>query len=58
MEREGKDLSLAEEEALKAMSIDEARMRRADLQKHRALLSYHEAKAKRIKKIKSRRHLR
>ncbi|XP_074662422.1 U3 small nucleolar RNA-associated protein 14 homolog A-like [Tubulanus polymorphus] len=46
-------LTKAEERALKAMSLEEARMRRAELQKYRALLSYKEAKARRQNKIKS-----
>nr|XP_039253516.1 U3 small nucleolar RNA-associated protein 14 homolog A-like [Styela clava] len=57
-ERSENGLSVAEEKALKSIGIQEARRRRAELQKHRALLSYHEAKNRRLGKIKSRRHLR
>ncbi|CAH1800307.1 unnamed protein product [Owenia fusiformis] len=46
-------LTRAEMESMKAMSLEEARERRAELQKYRALLSYQESKAKRQKKIKS-----
>ncbi|KAK2159152.1 hypothetical protein LSH36_157g01027 [Paralvinella palmiformis] len=48
-----KVLTPAEEKALKAMSIEEACQRRAELQKYRALLSYKESKARRQNKIKS-----
>ncbi|KAK3595231.1 hypothetical protein CHS0354_021548 [Potamilus streckersoni] len=56
-----KELTQAEKEALRAMNLDEAKARRAELQKHRALLSYKEAKSRWQKKIKSKnyhRHLR
>ncbi|KAL3881431.1 hypothetical protein ACJMK2_027873 [Sinanodonta woodiana] len=56
-----KELTRAEEEALRAMSLEEAQERRAELQKHRALLSYKEAKSRWQKRIKSKnyhRHLR
>lgn len=53
VERPNKNLSIAEEEAVKSMSLEEAKIRIADLQKHRALMSYHEAKNKRQSKIKS-----
>ncbi|XP_068185262.1 U3 small nucleolar RNA-associated protein 14 homolog A [Antennarius striatus] len=46
-------LTPVEEEALKAMSLEEAQVRRAELQKARALQSYYEAKARREAKIKS-----
>ncbi|XP_015207191.2 U3 small nucleolar RNA-associated protein 14 homolog A [Lepisosteus oculatus] len=42
-----------EQASLKAMSLEEAKMHRAELQKARALQSYYEAKTKREKKIKS-----
>ncbi|KAL0993969.1 hypothetical protein UPYG_G00116250 [Umbra pygmaea] len=46
-------LTAGEESSIKAMSLEEAKLRRAELQKFRALQSYYEAKAKRQKKIKS-----
>uniref|UniRef100_A0A803KK50 UTP14A, small subunit processome component n=1 Tax=Xenopus tropicalis TaxID=8364 RepID=A0A803KK50_XENTR len=46
-------LTPVEEASLKAMSLEEAKLRRAELQKARALQSYYEAKARREKKIKS-----
>eukprot|EP00057_Strongylocentrotus_purpuratus_P033258 XP_790749.4 PREDICTED: U3 small nucleolar RNA-associated protein 14 homolog A [Strongylocentrotus purpuratus] len=55
-ERPNKQLSQAEEEAIKAMSLSEARDRRAELQKHRALMSFYEAKCRRQKKIKSKKY--
>ncbi|XP_072035678.1 LOW QUALITY PROTEIN: U3 small nucleolar RNA-associated protein 14 homolog A-like [Amphiura filiformis] len=55
-EQKGKDLSVAEEDALKAMSLKEAQERRAELQKYRALQSYYEAKCRRQKKIKSKKY--
>nr|XP_054753230.1 U3 small nucleolar RNA-associated protein 14 homolog A-like [Lytechinus pictus] len=55
-ERPNKQLSQAEEEAIKAMSLSEARERRAELQKHRALMSFYEAKCRRHKKIKSKKY--
>ncbi|XP_060077158.1 U3 small nucleolar RNA-associated protein 14 homolog A-like [Ylistrum balloti] len=51
-----KELTKAEEKALQAMSIEEARERRSELQKHRALLSYKESKARWQKKIKSKKY--
>ncbi|XP_033741241.1 uncharacterized protein LOC117328027 [Pecten maximus] len=51
-----KELTKAEEKALQAMSIEEAKERRAELQKHRALLSYKESKARWQKKIKSKKY--
>ncbi|KAL7838043.1 hypothetical protein AOLI_G00264470 [Acnodon oligacanthus] len=49
-------LTPAEEASIKAMSLEEAKMRRAELQKARALQSYYEAKARREKKIKSKKY--
>ncbi|XP_034042422.1 U3 small nucleolar RNA-associated protein 14 homolog A [Thalassophryne amazonica] len=49
-------LTSAEEASLKAMSLEEAKIRRAELQKARALQSYYEAKARREKKIKSKKY--
>ncbi|XP_051958616.1 U3 small nucleolar RNA-associated protein 14 homolog A isoform X2 [Xyrauchen texanus] len=46
-------LTPVEEASLKAMSLEEAKIRRAELQKARALQSYYEAKSKRERKIKS-----
>ncbi|XP_056397439.1 U3 small nucleolar RNA-associated protein 14 homolog A [Hyla sarda] len=45
-----------EEASLKAMSVEEAQQRRAELQKARALQSYYESKAHREKKIKSKKY--
>ncbi|KAJ7996270.1 hypothetical protein DPEC_G00235350 [Dallia pectoralis] len=49
-------LTQNEEASLKAMSLEEAKIRRAELQKVRALQSYYEAKARREKKIKSKKY--
>ncbi|KAL4648318.1 hypothetical protein GN956_G6624 [Arapaima gigas] len=49
-------LTPMEEASLKAMSLEEAKIRRAELQKARALQSYYEAKAKRERKIKSKKY--
>ncbi|XP_018423751.1 PREDICTED: U3 small nucleolar RNA-associated protein 14 homolog A-like [Nanorana parkeri] len=49
-------LTPREEESLKAMSLEEAKLRRAELQKARALQSFYEAKARREKKIKSKKY--
>ncbi|XP_069841755.1 U3 small nucleolar RNA-associated protein 14 homolog A [Dendropsophus ebraccatus] len=49
-------LTPMEEASLKAMSLEEAKQRRAELQKARALQSYYEAKARRDKKIKSKKY--
>uniref|UniRef100_A0A2K5DEX5 UTP14C small subunit processome component n=1 Tax=Aotus nancymaae TaxID=37293 RepID=A0A2K5DEX5_AOTNA len=46
-------LTPVEKASLQAMSLEEAKMRRAELQRARALQSYYEAKARREKKIKS-----
>ncbi|CAB4011002.1 U3 small nucleolar RNA-associated 14 homolog A-like [Paramuricea clavata] len=56
LEREDKELSLEEEEALKNMSLEEALERRHELQKLRALQSYYEQKCRRMKKIKSKKY--
>ncbi|NXC03726.1 UT14A protein, partial [Orthonyx spaldingii] len=42
--------------SLQAMSLEEARRRRAELQKARAVQSYYEAKARRAKRIKSKKY--
>ncbi|CAH1228074.1 UTP14C [Branchiostoma lanceolatum] len=55
-ERRDHELTEAEEEALRAMSLDEALSRRKELQKMRALQSYHAAKCAREKKIKSKKY--
>ncbi|XP_053328851.1 U3 small nucleolar RNA-associated protein 14 homolog A [Spea bombifrons] len=49
-------LTPVEEASLKAMSLEEAKLRRAELQKARALQSYYESKARREKKIKSKKY--
>ncbi|KAF4072823.1 hypothetical protein AMELA_G00251930 [Ameiurus melas] len=46
-------LTPVEEASIRAMSLEEAKIRRAELQKARALQSYYEAKARRERKIKS-----
>ncbi|XP_015917965.1 U3 small nucleolar RNA-associated protein 14 homolog A [Parasteatoda tepidariorum] len=51
-----KELTAAEEKALQAMSATEAKLRHAELMRHRALISYQEAKARRQNKIKSKRY--
>nr|CAB3267574.1 U3 small nucleolar RNA-associated protein 14 homolog A-like [Phallusia mammillata] len=56
VERPDHDLTLQEEEILASVSLEEAQERRAELQKHRALMSYHESKSKRQKKIKSKKY--
>ncbi|KAK6171222.1 hypothetical protein SNE40_019457 [Patella caerulea] len=55
VEKQTKMLTPAEERALKAMSLEEAKERRAELNKYRALMTYSEAKFRRQKKIKSKR---
>ncbi|XP_039621976.1 U3 small nucleolar RNA-associated protein 14 homolog A isoform X1 [Polypterus senegalus] len=45
-----------EKDSLYAMSLEEMKIRRAELQKARALQSYYETKAKRQKKIKSKKY--
>ncbi|CAL8265935.1 unnamed protein product [Lota lota] len=49
-------LTPMEEESLKAMSLEDAKIRRAELQKVRALQSYYEAKARRERSIKSKKY--
>lgn len=49
-------LTPVEEASLRAMSLEEAKIRRAELQKARALQSYYEAKARRERKIKSKKY--
>ncbi|XP_013967360.2 U3 small nucleolar RNA-associated protein 14 homolog A [Canis lupus baileyi] len=49
-------LTPVEKASLKAMSLEEAKMRRAELQRARALQSYYEARARREKKIKSKKY--
>ncbi|XP_026233083.1 utp14 domain-containing protein [Anabas testudineus] len=49
-------LTPVEEASLRAMSLEEAKIRRAELQKVRALQSYYEAKARRERKIKSKKY--
>ncbi|XP_037367860.1 U3 small nucleolar RNA-associated protein 14 homolog A isoform X2 [Talpa occidentalis] len=49
-------LTPMEKASLKAMSLEEAKMRRAELQKARALQSYYEARARRVKRIKSKKY--
>ncbi|XP_054724571.1 U3 small nucleolar RNA-associated protein 14 homolog A-like [Uloborus diversus] len=51
-----KELTPAEEKALQAMSLEEAKLRHNELMKHRALISYKEAKARQRNKIKSKRY--
>ncbi|XP_036884394.1 U3 small nucleolar RNA-associated protein 14 homolog A-like [Sturnira hondurensis] len=51
-------LTPMEKASLKAMSLEEAKMRRAELQRARALQSYYEARARRERKIKSKKHRR
>ncbi|XP_069069010.1 U3 small nucleolar RNA-associated protein 14 homolog A [Pleurodeles waltl] len=46
-------LTPVEEASLKAMSLEEAKLRREELQKARALQSYYESKARRERRIKS-----
>ncbi|KAM6955647.1 U3 small nucleolar RNA-associated protein 14 homolog A [Lycodopsis pacificus] len=49
-------LTPAEEASMRAMSLEEAKIRRAELQKARALQSYYEANARRERKIKSKKY--
>ncbi|KAK5890921.1 hypothetical protein CesoFtcFv8_014397 [Champsocephalus esox] len=49
-------LTPAEEASMRAMSLEEAKIRRAELQKARALQSYYEAKTQRERKIKSKKY--
>lgn len=46
-------LTPADEASISAMSLEEAKIRRAELQKNRALQSYYEARARRERRIKS-----
>ncbi len=55
-ERNAKELTVAEEMGLKNLNPQELSERRKELQKMRALQSYYTAKAKRMKKIKSKRY--
>uniref|UniRef100_A0A667ZG94 UTP14A small subunit processome component n=1 Tax=Myripristis murdjan TaxID=586833 RepID=A0A667ZG94_9TELE len=49
-------LTPKEEASMRAMSLEDARIRRAELQKARALQSYYEAKATRERRIKSKKY--
>ncbi|KAM5256844.1 U3 small nucleolar RNA-associated protein 14 homolog A-like [Ctenodactylus gundi] len=49
-------LNPMEKASLKAMSLEEAKMRRAELQRARALQSYYEARARREKKVRSKKY--
>ncbi|XP_028292174.1 U3 small nucleolar RNA-associated protein 14 homolog A [Gouania willdenowi] len=49
-------LTPVEEASMKAMSLEEAKIRRAELQKARALQSYYESKTRRERKIKSKKY--
>ncbi|XP_055981409.1 U3 small nucleolar RNA-associated protein 14 homolog A-like [Sorex fumeus] len=49
-------LTPKEKASLKAMNLEEVKLYRAELQKARALQSYYEARARREKKIKSKKH--
>ncbi|XP_034550117.1 U3 small nucleolar RNA-associated protein 14 homolog A [Notolabrus celidotus] len=49
-------LTPAEEASMRAMSLEEAKIRRAELQKSRALQSYYESRARRERKIKSKKY--
>ncbi|XP_009070326.1 PREDICTED: U3 small nucleolar RNA-associated protein 14 homolog A-like, partial [Acanthisitta chloris] len=49
-------LTPEEKASLQAMSLEEAQQRRAELQKARAIQSYYEAKARREKRIKSKKY--
>ncbi|XP_001634080.2 U3 small nucleolar RNA-associated protein 14 homolog A [Nematostella vectensis] len=56
IERENKELTEEEEQALLAMDLEEAKERRRELQRMRALQSYYEEKCRRAKKIKSKKY--
>ncbi|XP_065649628.1 U3 small nucleolar RNA-associated protein 14 homolog A isoform X2 [Hydra vulgaris] len=56
LERKDKELTEAEENALKEFDLEEALERRKELQKTRALQSYYETKCRRTKKIKSKKY--
>lgn len=49
-------LTPAEEASMSAMSLEEAKIRRAELQKARALQSYYESRARRERRIKSKKY--
>uniref|UniRef100_A0AAR2JNU7 UTP14C small subunit processome component n=1 Tax=Pygocentrus nattereri TaxID=42514 RepID=A0AAR2JNU7_PYGNA len=49
-------LTPAEEASIKAMSLEEAKIRQAEFRKARVLQSYYEAKARRERKIKSKKY--
>ncbi|XP_034353257.1 U3 small nucleolar RNA-associated protein 14 homolog B [Arvicanthis niloticus] len=49
-------LTPVEKASIKAMSLEEAKIRRAELQRTRALQSYYEARARREKRIKSKKY--
>ncbi|KAL1766408.1 U3 small nucleolar RNA-associated protein 14-like A [Sigmodon hispidus] len=49
-------LTPVEKASLRAMSLEEAKIRRAELQRAQALQSYYEARARRMKKIKSKKY--
>ncbi|XP_069859174.1 U3 small nucleolar RNA-associated protein 14 homolog A-like [Dipodomys merriami] len=49
-------LTPVEKASLKAMSLEEAKMRQSELKRARALQSYYEARARREKKIKSKKY--
>ncbi|XP_055292338.1 U3 small nucleolar RNA-associated protein 14 homolog A-like isoform X1 [Moschus berezovskii] len=49
-------LTPVEKASVKAMSLEEVKMRRAELQRARALQSYYEARARREKRIKSKKY--
>ncbi|XP_031554380.1 U3 small nucleolar RNA-associated protein 14 homolog A-like [Actinia tenebrosa] len=56
MERKNNELTEEEEQALLAMDLEEAKERRSELQRLRALQSYYEEKCRRAKKIKSKKY--
>ncbi|KAL5506189.1 hypothetical protein EMCRGX_G007783 [Ephydatia muelleri] len=56
VEKAGEELTDAEKKALLRMSVEEAKERRRELQKMRALMLFHEQKCKRTKKIKSKKY--
>ncbi|GAB1606963.1 U3 small nucleolar RNA-associated protein 14 homolog A-like [Argonauta hians] len=55
---EGQGLSQVEQKALRAMDLKQARIRRNELMKYRALLNYHEIKQQWKNRIKSKRYRR
>lgn len=56
--KDDKELTPAEEELIKSLSVEEAKARHAELQRMRALLSYQQAKLVRQAKIKSKQYRR